>query len=424
MNLCFILGSSQELSLAELSALLSGKQITFDVVGLGDDCVELYLKKHCDEQSLMNVLGGCIKIGSLLAEIPLQTCSPQTLAALLRQPPGIRLTYGLSASSVSDVPKNKRMDASRIKQLGLGIKRELKSLGIASRCVLSQDSSPSLSSVVVEKNKLLKTGGIELLLIQNTATVRVYATKAVQPFELFSQRDFGRPSRSMSIGMLPPKVARMMVNISGAPTLSRASLLDPFCGTGTVLQEAALLGVETVVGTDNGAASLASATKNMLWLKKSIPSIAKRTIDIRRCDARELNTLFHSSTFDCITTETYLGPVIKRGGMTNQKELLSLEQLYVASFKSFKNILRQKALVVIAFPFWPARNGDVFLPTTLESLSGLGFANITRSFLSPFKLPSAKRNSILWYRANQQVGREICVFKFTQNEIHTHLHRA
>ena len=431
MNVCFILGSSQELSCAELSAVLTGRSIFFDVIGLGDACVELSLDASCNEKELMACLGGCVKIGSFLREIPAATLSPQIVADILFSLTVGRLTYGISVSSVSDVPKNKRMNATRLARLGFETKHALKRLGRQSRCVISQDSSCTLSSVVVEKNGLLKKDGAELLLIQNQKTVRIYRTQAVQPFEAFSQRDFGRPNRSMAIGMLPPKVARMMVNISGAPIHPTSTLLDPFCGTGTILQEALVLGVRAVVGTDNSPASLASTQGNLAWLKKTVPSIAQCAVDIRTCDARQLHALFRPGEIQTIVTETYLGPIVKKNGMVDQKNLIGLEQLYHSSFQSFARVLARGAHVVIALPFWPSNTSAIFLSASLfESLKNIGFTATTRSLLTPYAFPFSRRNSILWHRENQRVGREVCVFEYSpptrsrQIEKHTRRRRA
>ncbi len=414
MNICCILGSSQELSLAELSAVLTGRGLFFDVIGLGETSVELSIKNTFNEQELMGHLGGCIKIGSFLCEISSNALSPTILADLLFSLTDKRTIYGLSVSSVSDMPKNKRMNPARLKRLGIAVKRELKQRGRQSRCVISQDSSPTLSSVVVEKNGLLKEGGVELLLIEGPKTIRIYQTRAVQPFEAFSHRDFGRPSRSMSIGMLPPKIALMMVNISKAPFIPHSSLLDPFCGTGTILQEALLLGVGNCIGTDINSAALASTQKNLEWLKKTLSVNTNASITIRKCDAQQLHTLFPSSSISTIVTETYLGPIVKKNASIDRRILVDLEKLYYSSFQSFAHILTSGARVVIAWPFWPSQKCALFLPTLLDSLKGCGFKNITHSLLSPFHLPHSQRNSILWHREGQQVGREICVFEFTQ----------
>ncbi len=105
--------------------MLSEKKYSFTVVGLGDTSVEFDLTASYDEQKFMNVLGGCIKIGSLLGRISRQSFSATTLANLIDNPSDRRLSFGISVSSVSEVSKNKRMNASEVKRLGIDVKRSL-----------------------------------------------------------------------------------------------------------------------------------------------------------------------------------------------------------------------------------------------------------------------------------------------------------
>jgi len=86
-----------------------------------------------------------------------------------------------------------------------------------------------LSSVVVKKQKLTE------IVIGDGWQGK---TVAVQDFEDWGKRDYGRPEAEGHIGMLPPKVARMMVNLAQVNYI-----LDPFCGTGTILMEALTLGL-------------------------------------------------------------------------------------------------------------------------------------------------------------------------------------
>jgi tRNA G10 N-methylase Trm11 len=53
----------------------------------------------------------------------------------------------------------------------------------------------------------------------------------VQNIDEYSKRDYSK-DRDMQIGMLPPKLSQMMINLSGGKTI-----YDPFVGLGTVLIE-------------------------------------------------------------------------------------------------------------------------------------------------------------------------------------------
>ena len=54
-------------------------------------------------------------------------------------------------------------------------------------------------------------------------------TLVVQPFKVLSKRDFGRPARDDHSGMLPPKLAQIMINLARRnDDISTKTILDPF----------------------------------------------------------------------------------------------------------------------------------------------------------------------------------------------------
>lgn len=81
-----------------------------------------------------------------------------------------------------------------------------------------------------------------------------------QDIDEYSQRDYGKPSRSMLRGMLPPKLAQIMINVAAGP--ENGVLWDPFCGTGTILIEAALMG-KKCIGSDKDLAAIKATEENV-----------------------------------------------------------------------------------------------------------------------------------------------------------------
>ena len=74
--------------------------------------------------------------------------------------------------------------------------------------------------------------------------------EGVQNISAYAMRDQKRPKRDAFVGMLPPKLAQIMINLAlGDQEPKDKLLLDPFCGTGVLLQEALLMGLK-VYGTD------------------------------------------------------------------------------------------------------------------------------------------------------------------------------
>ena len=108
-----------------------------------------------------------------------------------------------------------------------------------------------------------------------------------------------------SYGMQPRK-SRCMVNLTGIRAGQR--LLDPCCGTGSFLIEAALMGVKAF-GSDSDAMAVAGAHTNLeaLGLKA----------ELRQLDARRLDTW--GVRFDAIVSDLPYGlSASKSGVMTNQ----------------------------------------------------------------------------------------------------------
>jgi tRNA G10 N-methylase Trm11 len=127
---------------------------------------------------------------------------------------------------------------------------------------LCQTKHP-LNSAQVLHNKLTTKGAWELLVIKDGKNTILAQTIFVQDIEAYAARDQARPARDARVGMLPPKLAQIMINLANPP--KDAAILDPFCGTGVVLQEAMLMGFSTV-GTDLEARMVEYTKKNLDWL--------------------------------------------------------------------------------------------------------------------------------------------------------------
>src|SRR5690606_4224587 len=95
-------------------------------------------------------------------------------------------------------------------------------------------------------NKLgLSPNKVELLVVNGGKNgIIVAESSGTQNITALARRDQGRPKRDAFVGMLPPKLALLMLNLAagGLDPEKSHRVLDPFCGTGVVLQEAALQG--------------------------------------------------------------------------------------------------------------------------------------------------------------------------------------
>lgn len=388
MQYFFILGNHPRLSQAELICVLKSKNYQ------AEDSFAVF---EVEEKTVLNIagvqnrLGGTIKIGLVIKKTNFD-CLADDAGEIIKNRLNIKqkIYFGLSAY-------NCRFD---VKKTALTVKQRLKKQGIASRWVQSRD--PALSSVIVKTNKLLTQRGLEAVVLKFKSDLMLGATCAVQPFDEFSNRDYGRPARDIRSGMLPPKIARIMINLS--QTDKNATILDPFCGSGTILQEAILLGYEQVKGSDISKKAIEDARKNLTWLDRDIVTQGSCVI-LLDYDVRELSQKIQHNSIDAIVTEPYLGPPLLgyESPQKIKKIIDELSGLYLDSFREFSKILKPLGRVVIIFPVIKSQNLNILDQIKKSDfMPDCQFSNL---------YDDSARQSFLYGRPDQTVKREIFAFK-------------
>ena len=392
----FILGHSPALSAEEILTVTKAKKS--DIVSLGTQA--LIIRAKVEPLDLIKQLGGTIKIAELVHTLPRpDAITPEDLLTLLPSSDDEKkVVFGYSLY-------NSQPHSVRVWQkIGLQLKRRLQADGKQARMVANNDGI--LSSVAVTKSKLLDR---EFVVVTEKGQTYLGLTRAVQPFAAYSNRDYGRPDRDDERGMLPPKVAQMMINISGAG--NDVPLLDPFCGVGTVAQEATLLGFTSILGTDRDQRAIAAAEKNMAWLQQQYPDAQAR---FQTISAEQLSSGLAPNSIGVVVTEPYLGPARELQGAVTGLRLQTIQrelsQLYLAVFRQLGTILKSDGRVVMVWPVYFIGERTEFLPLLYE-VAQLGF-----SFVKP-KVSSTSlaaklstRGTLLYHRPGQIVGREIVVW--------------
>jgi 16S rRNA G966 N2-methylase RsmD len=354
-----------------------------------------------DLPSLQYSLGGTIKTGWTIGEM--ETWNDQMLIDLITAYAVAaegkeKITFGISlydlGGRVISAEKKKAVE-----RLGLMIKNILKETGRPVRFVSSKE--PTLSSVIVETNHLLSSGG-EFVLFLDGARVLVGQTQTVQDFAAWSDRDYGRPLRDAKSGMLPPKLARIMINLAGKD-ITRATLLDPFCGSGTILMESALLECPHLIGSDISAKAIEQTRCNMDWLFKN-GFEKKPAITLLETAAEHLPSLLTQSV-DLIVTETYLGPPQKgrESSETLMHALKDIEIMLSASLPSLHRLIKKDGVMILACPVYHSKEKPLFLP--MQKI-----AESSRWKINPFPealTPLSPSGGLIYERPGQKVAREI-----------------
>lgn len=385
MRYFFIFGNHPRIAAAELAAVLGMQDFLFEKTYA---IIESQAELDCAR--LQERLGGVVKCGVVLKNTSRASFFDDAYQYIRGSAEdGEKFFFGISAYGIS-LP---------VYELGLSLKKRFKEDGVGSRFVVSRNAA--LSSVVVKTNKLLTDRGVEFVVMQTREKLMLGTTRAVQPFAEFSARDYGRPARDARSGMLPPKLARMMINLARVP--SGATILDPFCGSGTILQEALLMGYTRVIGSDVSDQTIAGARYNLAWLSSIQPCISPDTARLITAPVRSLHAVLQPHSVDAIVTEPYLGPPeIGRASERGARRVISeLEQLYESALTTFQRILKPRGRVVVIFPI--IHEQRVSLPSRFSS-----FHFAPDPAFGPFYDDKA-RGSFVYQRLDQTVRREVFV---------------
>ena len=283
-----------------------------------------------------------------------------------------------------------KVNIRRLNASGLTFKKAIKDGGRSVRVVPNKELE--LNTAQVLHNQLTGLTGMELLLIRDGDRTALAQTVAVQDIEAYAARDQARPARDARVGMLPPKLAQIIINL--AVTEDVKAVLDPFCGTGVVLQEAMLMGYDAY-GTDLEDRMIDYSNRNLEWLGEQ-HDLGGQTLLLEAGDATD----YEWQPFDTIAGETYLG---RPFGSEPKPEVLRevMQDVDTIHRKFLRNVAHQTSpgfRMTIAAPAWFTKSGTKHLKS-LDSLEELGYNRV--SFVH------ADTRDLIYHRENQVVGREL-----------------
>lgn len=428
-----LLGRQPEISLAELAAVF------------GADCVNRISQQFAEVQTSqfdITTLGGTVKCAEIITELPTNRTDKTSLFAASRfitqhyqakwaHSPH-KITLGLSAYDLA-------IGARDIQKTGLILKSSLKKSDTSLRLIPNDQTA--LSTATAHNNKL---GGsphkVELLLIKTTDRRLIIAeSRGVQNITAYTRRDRHRPKRDAFVGMLPPKLAQIMLNLAlGAGSLARhrthdnsvtrsasslsdksmvlrtalpdafdleetagsrpaVTILDPFCGTGTVLQEALLAGYD-VVGTDLSQKMVDYTTENLSWLQSTFTTPG-RVIDIHQADATT-HRWPNSNHLTTVVCEAYLGqPFSAPPAPQKLMEVVgNCNHIITGFLANIRPQLAPNTPLCIAVPAWYDTSGRATHLPLIKNLQQLGYHQLNHT-------------PLIYRRPDQIVARELLVLK-------------
>ena len=388
-----------------------------------------------DEQ-LQDILGGSDRFAEELGRLPKLPTGPE-LGQLLSSPseaklaqqggPTKKINLGLSGIGVN---------ARDLRTMGESFKEWWQTKGGKLRYVIPQGKALRLNAAQVMAYKLDRPPNTELTLVRlRDGSIGVFRTVAVQDISAYEIRDTKRPVRDPSVGMLPPKLAQIMLNLALPFSLDREkdgmrvahsesphpsplpawgegnlTILDPFCGMGTILQEG-WLADHTMVGSDSSERMIRASEKNLTWLQQhfTLSDSQRPHLFVHQANTR-WSKRWHG-VFDAVVTEPFLGKPLKKPlpQAQLQRHMNDLGGLYRRVFASLKPVLKEGGSVVFALPaFRVERGGDewqLFPEAFLDALSRLGY--------SKDQLETTDRSELLYARPQALVGRELTAWHKT-----------
>ena len=118
-----------------------------------------------------------------------------------------KITLGISVYGLRVAPRD-------IQRAGLELKKVLKAQDTSLRLV--PNSSIELNTATSHHNKLgLSANKVELLVVQGgDGSIIVAESTGAQNITALAARDQGRPKRDAFVGMLPPKLAQIIINLA------------------------------------------------------------------------------------------------------------------------------------------------------------------------------------------------------------------
>lgn len=379
-----ILGRQPAIGLAELEALYGAKSVT----PFGENCALVNASVDFSR------LGGSVKMASISTEFDGSNVARAFAWAAKNMPLRLQKTTGKLQIGVSLYGFS--MPVKKLNAHALSLKKALKTAGHSVR--VTPNNETALSSAQSFHNKLAGRQGYELIIVTDGKKTVIARLTDVQDIDAYTVRDRGRPKRDAFVGMLPPKLAQTIINLgAGGSAIENRVLLDPFCGTGVVLMEAALMG-SRVYGSDVSEKMVRYSRDNMNWLQEKYR--IQSGVHYETADATDH---IWRQPIDIVVCEGYLGQPL--GGQNPSLEKLQeiIHQCNHIMSSFLKNIhpqLSPGTRLSVAMPAWFVNNRYFHL-ALLDSLEDMGYNRID--------FVHANHDQLIYRRDDQTVGRELVI---------------
>lgn len=351
MDFLLFCGAGNSLSGSEIGARFP------DSIEFKNNVYRLAFQSLDEAKYAASQLGSSIKMAMLLDGV---TCTTKSIAKQIAH-------KNFSTTTIS--AGKERLDS-----------REIKDMLTKGRFLDAQDSY-GLSPIIIAKHKV-----DEFFL--DFDTDQVWQTVWVHDFKHWIKKDRFMPFVNAKAGMLPPKIARSMINLAPSEAWGEGKVLvDPFCGSGRVVIEGLELGFKAH-GSDISADQCQEASQN-------IAHMGYEDSRVECLDSTHLSTKFKNNV-DLIVTEPFMGKPSLRADKI-QYLVPGLKKLYLGSLKDWLVCLKPKGVVVMVFPVFNDGKKDYKTSDIIDDKLKLSYNQLNKG--------------ILYSRPDAVVRREIIVLQ-------------
>jgi tRNA G10 N-methylase Trm11 len=327
------------LSWLELSRIRDSGILDFQILASSKNSVLIQCQPETAKR-LASRTGGIYKVGKVCGT------SPESLQDCLPLPDTNKFNWTISGYECDPgtLELTKDIVAQILKDASLGKSRFIHP------DVVSGDSELKLSNLlrnVLIEEKGKRVPGVDVIVDCSLGGIYYGYTQFPSDIVGFKERDLSRPYQDPT-ATLSPRLARTLVNLCGLP--QGKTLLDPFCGLGTILQEGLLLSLN-VVGIDISSSDVARCRENLDWFRRQFKVSSKVSSKISRGNSLRSGYL-DLPRVDGIATEPILIPTLERNPSSEKaSEIISTaSEKYREAFRAFSTLLLPGGRVSIVTP--------------------------------------------------------------------------
>ncbi len=253
----------------------------------------------------------------------------------------------------------------------------------------------NMNSGQIFDRRLLQKGN-EFIIWKNKNTLLLARTCASQNLRNYTLRDRKKSFRDTKMGMLPPKLAQVLINLN--PPHFNDLIWDPFCGSGTINTEAAVIGYKTS-GSDINPSFVSGAQQNFLEMSEKFRFPEKNgSFSVK--DASQINW---KNATGVICTEGFLGTNFEKAPTESEinENIHKILKLWINIFES----LHESKIKSVSFclPCWDIKGKNLSISTEL-------FNKIKKFGYMPKPIFNGEE-TFIYKRSKAFVAREICVLE-------------